>query len=42
MFERFAGKTRVDVIPTFEACSTFNVCVEDGMDVVAFMIPGNL
>lgn len=42
-------KINVDVIPTvnnihikFEACSTFNVCNEDGMSVVAFLIPANL
>lgn len=33
---------KVDVIPTFEACSTFNVCNEDGLNICAFLIPGNL
>ncbi|KRX07155.1 NADH dehydrogenase [ubiquinone] 1 alpha subcomplex assembly factor 3 [Pseudocohnilembus persalinus] len=43
VYKRFTDrKIRVDVLPTFEACSTFNVCAEDGMNVCAFILPANL
>mmetsp|Transcript_80699 Transcript_80699/g.94120 ORF Transcript_80699/g.94120 Transcript_80699/m.94120 type:complete len:249 (+) Transcript_80699:14-760(+) len=43
IYERFSKKgIKVDVLPTFEACSTFNVCNEDMMNVCAFLIPANL
>ncbi|EAR82134.2 Hypothetical protein TTHERM_01298570 (macronuclear) [Tetrahymena thermophila SB210] len=43
IYDRFTKqKIRVDILPTFEACSTFNVCAEDGMNVCALLIPANL
>eukprot|EP01016_Furgasonia_blochmanni_P055391 TRINITY_DN9256_c0_g1_i5.p2 TRINITY_DN9256_c0_g1~~TRINITY_DN9256_c0_g1_i5.p2 ORF type:complete len:274 (+),score=58.25 TRINITY_DN9256_c0_g1_i5:128-949(+) len=42
-FVRFKQRgIRVDLVPTFEACSTFNVCNEDGINVAGFFIPANL
>ena len=30
---------KVDVLPTFEACSTFNFCNENFHKVAAFLLP---
>ncbi len=31
-----------DVLPTWEAVSTFNVCSEDKLSVAAFLMPNNI
>lgn len=36
----YSFKARVDVVDTFKAVSTFNICSGDGMNVIAFLIPG--
>ena len=36
----YSFKARVDVVDTFKAVSTFNICSGDGMNVVAFLVPG--
>lgn len=40
MEKLYSFKARVDVVDTFRAVSTFNICSGDGMNVVAFMVPG--
>lgn len=32
---------KVDVCPTFEAVSTYNFTIENGLDTVAFLLIGN-
>eukprot|EP01017_Pseudomicrothorax_dubius_P033285 TRINITY_DN444_c0_g1_i1.p1 TRINITY_DN444_c0_g1~~TRINITY_DN444_c0_g1_i1.p1 ORF type:complete len:230 (+),score=64.05 TRINITY_DN444_c0_g1_i1:102-791(+) len=42
-YKRFLEKgIKFDILPTFEACSTYNVCNEDGINMCAFLIPANL
>lgn len=40
MDKLYSFKARVDVVDTFRAVSTFNICSGDGMNVVAFLVPG--
>lgn len=40
VYSRFVSNgIKVEILPTFEACSTFNVCTEDGINTAAFLIP---
>jgi NADH dehydrogenase [ubiquinone] 1 alpha subcomplex assembly factor 3 len=36
----YSFNARVDVVDTFRAVSTFNICSGDSMNVVAFLVPG--